>query len=265
MISSEIHQVHAYRIDCCAPHATRTTSNRSHLRFTSFRCLRLGAVLLALFLSQTTPADAIAIDSQTAPTVPDAYDNGAVSLHQILLNAREGTTIAFDVPASDPGYDGRAWTFGLTSGHLATDKNATSSGFAASLLTARRSRDASSANAVNADSYHPVAMEDLMINDGLAPPLRLVILTAGGTAMLFLSLALFYRHLQRPTGKRVRFGILWDVYKPICGKCGSLLDVLNDYSFQCPTCQVELGARGENGRTISPREALVKIRLKEYW
>ena len=222
-------------------------------------------MLLALLLSQTTPAGAITIDSPRAPTVTDTYDNGPVSLHEILLNAREGTTIAFDIPASQPGYDGRAWTFGLTSGHLAPDKNARSSGAAASLLTAKGNRHASPSSTAHADSYQPVAMEDLMINQGLAYPTQLVILTAGGTAMLFLSLALFYRHLQRPTGKRVRFGILWDGYTPICGKCGTSLDVLNDYSFQCPFCQVELGARGENGRTIPPRDALVKIRLKEYW
>lgn len=247
---------------CCG--VSWTTSSRSYPRFTPSRWSILGVALLALLLSQRTPADAITIDSQTGPTVTNTYDDGAASLHQILLNAREGTTIAFDISAPNSGYDARAWTFGLPSGHLAIDKNATSSGAAANLLTARGNR-ASSSSTAQADSYQRVAMENLMINDGLTYPTRIIILTAGGIAMLFLSLVLFYRHLQRPTGKRVRFGILWDAFNPICGRCSTPLDVLNDFSFQCPSCQVELGARGENGRTISPREALVKIRLKEYW
>lgn len=221
-------------------------------------------MFLVLLLSPVTHADAITIDSQAVPTVPNTYDNGSDSLHQTLLNAQDHESMTFNTRASDPGYDGRDWTFGLTSGHLAIVKDATSGGAAASLLTARRDRHALSFSTVHADSY-PVATEDLMVNEGLAYPTPLVILTAGGTAMLFLSLTLFYRRLQRPTGKRVRFGILWDAYKPICGKCDTPLDVLNDYSFQCPSCGVELGARADNGLTISPREALVKIRLKEYW
>jgi predicted RNA-binding Zn-ribbon protein involved in translation (DUF1610 family) len=145
------------------------------------------------------------------------------------------------------------------------DKNVTLSGPPVSLLNVKRDRHASPYSTVRVDSDDPVGIEDLAIAGGLPYSTQLMLLAGGATAMLSLSLALFYRHLQQPRGKRIRFGILWHAYKPVCAKCGSLLQVLNDYSFQCPSCRVELGARGENGRTISPREALVKIRLKEYW
>jgi predicted RNA-binding Zn-ribbon protein involved in translation (DUF1610 family) len=244
------------RIECIL--ATVKISNRSNLRLRSARRTMLGGIALALLLSQVAPADAVTIDSQTPPSVTGANDDGADS----LLNASAGGTITLQIRASDPADDSR---FGLTSGHLAVSRNLTLSDTPVSLLRMKRDRSAASSRIVQSDSYHPVAMEDLMIGERLAPAVQLMILTAGGIAMLFLSVVLSYRQLQRPRGKRVRFGILWHGFKPICGKCGGLLSVLNDYSFQCPSCGVELGARGENGKAISPREALLKIRDREYW
>lgn len=223
-------------------------------------------MLLALLLSRATPAKAVTINSHTAPIVTNTYDNGAGSLRQALVNAQDGDTIAFNIPTSDPGYNGRIWTIGLTSGELAINKSITFSGVPASLLIVNRDRHTSAYNIIRLDPNHPVAIEDLTTSQGLAQPARLVLLTGGATAILYLSLVLFCRRLWRSTRKRIRFGILWGAdRKPVCAKCEGLLYVLNDYSFQCPVCQVELGARGENGLLISPREALVKIRLNEYW
>lgn len=216
---------------------------------------------MALLLSQTTPANAVTINSETAPGVTGTSGNGATS----LLNAQEGNAITLQIPASEPDDNGGPWRFGLTSGRVAHDKNLMLIEFPANLLIAKRDRRGSPGGGAQVDFYHSIAMEDLTGAETFIPPVQLVILTTGGTAMLFLSLALFYRLAQRPRGKRVRFGILWNAYKPICGRCQSRLTVLNDYSFQCPSCQVELGARGDNGKTISPREALLMIRRKEYW
>ncbi len=218
----------------------------------------LGGAVLALWLSQAIPAGAVTIESQTAPDVTDIGDNNAGT----PPNIQTGDAITLQIRSSALADDGR---FGLTSGQLAVDKNITLSDPPMSLLLAKRVRGASANSIVHVDSKNTVAIEDLTANDGFALPTQVVILTAGGIAMLFLSLSLSYRQLQKPRGKRVRFGILWHAFKPICGKCGSRLSVLNDYSFQCPSCRVELGARGENGKTISPREALLKIRDKEYW
>ena len=190
------------------------------------------------------------------PPAADTDDNS-------LLNTQKGNaTITLQLHVSDPGDDAQS---GLTSGELAIDKNVTLSEPPINLLLARQERGASPESIVHVDAQHTVAIEDLTNNQVLPLPAQLVILTAGGIALLLFSLALSYRQLQRPRGKRVRFGILWHAFKPICGKCGRPLSVLNDYSFQCPSCRVELGARGDDGKTISPREALAKIRLKEYW
>lgn len=233
------------------------TPSPTYLHSTLARWSIRGGVFFALWLSMATPASAVSIDSQDPSPVAGANDNDDTS----LLN-RDTDTFTLQVRRADVSEEG---PFGLTSGELAIDRNITLSEPPASLLLAKRDRGASADSIVHVDSKHTVAIEDLAVNDGLALPMQLVMLTAGGIALLCFSLALSYRQLQRPRGKRVRFGILWHAFQPICGKCGRALSVLNDYSFQCPSCRVELAARGENGKTISPQEALVKIRLKEYW
>lgn len=224
----------------------------------------LGGAVTALFLAQAIPADAVTIDSLAAPTVINVGDQFA-SLHQTLPTSHSAETTAFDISILDPASNGQDLPFSLTSDELAGARNGILSGAPASLLLARRDRHATSFSLLHVDSNHPIAMEDLTTGERFALPVQLVIMTAAGVALLFLSLLGSYHYLQRPRGKRVRFGILWHAYKPICGRCGSRLAVLNDYSFQCPSCQVELGARGENGHTIAPHEALLMIRRKENW
>jgi hypothetical protein len=226
----------------------------------------LGGLLLALLLLPVPPAGAISIDQPPAPIVINTNDNGDGSLRQALLKAQEGDTITFDIPTSDPGYHKGAWTISLTSGELAFNKNVTISGPGPNYLVLKRNERAAIFNIFPVNRPHLVTIEGITVGDPPAPPDPFVLLTAGTTAMVFLSVALVYRHLWRRNGRRMRFGLLWNGYrKPICARCDNLLHVLNDYSFQCPSCEVELGAQGENGRTISPREALSKIRLKEYW
>ena len=235
---------------------TATHHGDSNLRFMLPRWSLLGGIILATVLLQAAAANAVTIETQTPPPAADTDDNS-------LLDAPKGNaTITLQLHISDPGDDGQS---GLTSGGLAIDKSVTLSEPPINLLLAKQERGASPESLVHLDAQHTVAIEDLAHTQGLPLPAQLVILTAGGIAVLFFSLALSYRQLQRPRGKRVRFGILWQAFKPICGKCGRPLSVLNEYSFQCLSCRVELGARGENGKTISPREALAKIRLKEYW
>lgn len=246
------------RIDCSVSDPKVNTSSLFYLRCAPVRWSLLGWVALAVWFSQPTSADAVTIESQNAPGVADTNNNDA----RALLNNQTGEAITLQIRLSGSADDGR---FGLTSGQLAVDKNVTLSDSPINLLFTKRILGTSSNGIVRLDSKHTVAIEDLTAGNEFALPTQIVILTAGGIALLFLSLMASYRQLQRPRGKRVRFGILWHAFKPICGKCGSRLSVLNDYSFQCPSCGVELGARGENGKTLSPREALLKIRLKEYW
>ncbi len=247
------------------PYAARIASNYSGPRFKPSRWLILGEVVLALLLSQVTSANAVTIDSETPPAVNNTSDADKDSLLQMQPNAPGRDTMTFDPAVPDSDENGKDWTFGLTSGRLSVDQSVMLNGTTANGLIGKRGGYSSSSSMVHIDTDHQVAMEELTVNDGFAHPTQLVILTMASSAALYLFLVLFYRHLQRPRGKRVRFGILWNAYKPVCGKCNGLLHVLNDYSFQCPSCGVELGARGENGRTISPREALAKIRMKEYW
>jgi hypothetical protein len=227
--------------------------------------MMLRGLLVVLGLSWALPSNAITIP-HAPPTVINTNDNGAGSLRQALLKAQNGDTITFDIPTSDPRYKAGIWTIDLTSGQLAIDRDLTISGPGANHLIVQWDQSASSSRIFRVDSPHMITIEGVTIRDERAEPARLILLTGGTTAMLFLSVALFCRHLWRRTQKRIRFGLLWNGHRqPICAKCSHPLYVLNDYSFQCPHCQVELGAQGENGFVISPREALAKIRLKEYW
>ncbi len=265
MISGEIERGQRDRIDRRAPCAARTASNYLGPRFKPSRWLILGEVVVALLLSPVIPANGVTIDSETEPAVDNAYDDNKDSLLQMQPNAPGRDAITFDSSVPDSDENDKDWTFGLTSGQPSINQSVMLSGTNANGLIAKRAGYSSSSSMVRLDADHSVAMEELTVNDGFAHPTQLVILTMASSAALYLFLVLFYRHLQKPRGKRVRFGILWNAYKPVCGKCNGILHVLNDYSFRCPTCGVELGARGENGQTISPREALAKIRMKEYW
>lgn len=210
--------------------------------------------------------NAITIDPQPGPVVINTQDNGAGSLRQALLKAREGDTIRFDIPTSDPGYRAGAWTINLTSGQLTVDKNVTISGPGPDQLVLKRGKFAPPFNIFPDHPAHAITIEGLAIQDATGPPTAFVLLTGGTTAVLFVSVALLCRHFLRRNERRIRFGLLWDGHRqPLCRKCGHPLRVLNDFSFQCPVCEVELGAQGDNGRTISPREALARIRLKQYW
>ena len=134
------------------------------------------------------------------------------------------------------------------------------------LLLSNKDKAASSPQSYPDDSRYLVTLEGLAISEGFSMPDPPVLIAIGTAATLSALAALVYRHLSRTKRRQMRFGVLWNGYrKPLCVRCDSPLHVLNDYSFQCPACRVELGAIGDNGRTISPHEALEKVRLKEYW
>jgi hypothetical protein len=226
----------------------------------------VGGLLLALCLAPAFSVRAVPIESHPGPIVNNTNDHGAGSLRQALRQAQEGDTITFAIPTSDPGYDIDAWTISLTSGELAIDKDVTISGPGASHLVLKRGRNAPAFSIFPAHPEHTIAIEGLRIADNFAPPTPFALLTGGTAAVVAMSAVLLFRHFLRRHERRVRFGLLWDGRRqPLCVKCGAALRVLNDFSFQCPSCQVELGAQGDNGRTIPPHEALARIRLKEYW
>jgi hypothetical protein len=210
--------------------------------------LRIRRLVLALLLFSAFPGRAITID-QPAPIV--IKDDGTGPLRQAFPQAHH----------SDP-----AWTINQTSGQLAIDKSVIISGPAAAHLVLKRYEPAPSFSIFPVRSARSVTIEELTIDQSSVRPTRFVLLTGGTTAMLFLLVALFCRHQWQRKSRRIRFGLLWDGHRqPICAKCSRPLRVLNDFSFQCLSCQVELGARAKNGLTISPREALARIQLKEYW
>jgi hypothetical protein len=222
-------------------------------------------MLLALLLLPATPMYAVAIDSQHAFIVTNTKDHGAGSLRQALENAPDGATITFDIPTSDPGYHAGTWIISLTSGQLAVDKDITISGPGTDRLVLTRAQNAPAFDIFPAHPIHALTIEGLTVSDEFAPS-PFALLTAATTAAVLLSLGLFWRDLQRSKEKRFRFGLLWDGHRhPICARCNESLQVLNDFSFQCRACRVELAAREDTGMTISPREALARIQLKEYW
>ena len=222
-------------------------------------------MFLALLLLPVVPAYAVTIDSQPALIVTNTKDQGAGSLRQAVQNARDGDTITFDIPTSDPGYHAGAWIISLTSGQLTVDKDITISGPGADHLVLTRAQNAPVFDIFSANPVYALTIEGLTVTDGFAPS-PFALLTAATTAAVLLSLGLFWRDLQRSKEKRFRFGLLWDGHRhPICSRCNESLQVLNEYSFQCRACHVELAAREDTGMTISPREVLARIQLKEYW
>jgi hypothetical protein len=157
-------------------------------------------------------------------------------------------------------------TDSLTNDQLAIGKGSAIRSQGWALLLSNKDKAASSPLPYPDDSRYLVTLEGLAISEGFSMPDPPVLIAIGTTAALSALAALVYRHLSRTKRRQMRFGVLWNGYrKPLCVKCDSPLHVLNDYSFQCPSCRVELGAIGDNGRTISPHEALEKVRLKEYW
>ena len=227
--------------------------------------LTVRLLLLALLFLAVPWAHAITIEPQSEPVVTNTNDRGAGSLRDALRDAREGATIKFDIPTSDPGYHAGTWIISLTSGQLAIDKDVTISGPGPNHLILTRAKHAPAFNVFPTNPIHALTIEGLTITEGFAPS-PFVLLAVATTATVLLSLGLFWRDLQRSREQRFRFGLLWDGHRqPICAKCHEMLRVINDYSFQCGACRVELAAREETGVPISPREALARIQRNEYW
>ena len=94
-------------------------------------------------------------------------------------------------------------------------------------------------------------------------PGRVVLLTVGAAALLFLCLALLYLRLWIRSRTKVRYAVLWNADKqPICARCHGPLYAKDTYSFLCPICNIEIEPRDDSGRPLSPRDALAKIRGK---
>jgi CSLREA domain-containing protein len=73
--------------------------------------------------------------------VTNGSDSGAGSLRDVISKACAGSTITFNIPTSDPGYDSATGVFKvtLTSGMLLLDKNLTITGAGANVLNITRS------------------------------------------------------------------------------------------------------------------------------
>jgi hypothetical protein len=74
--------------------------------------------------------------------VTNGGDSGAGSLRDVISKACAGSTITFNIPTSDPGYDSATGIFKvtLTSGELLINENLTIQGTGANVLTVMRSK-----------------------------------------------------------------------------------------------------------------------------
>ncbi len=220
---------------------------------------RLSALLLALLLSPILPAFAVGIEPEASPSA--TTPGPSLSLPQMLPDTPNDAGLKLDRGDADSNNKVDA-TDSLTNDQPAIGKGSAMSDQGWALLLSDKDKPVSYPD----DSRYQVTLEGLAISEGFSMPDPPVLIAIGTTASLLALAVLVYRHLSRTKRRQMRFGVLWNGYrKPLCVKCDSPLHVLNDYSFQCPTCRVELGAIGDNGRTISPHEALEKVRLKEYW
>jgi hypothetical protein len=222
-------------------------------------------LLLSLLLAPIFSAGAIGIDPvSTASPSPNEKDASS-----ILKSLSSGTSSNGKTPEKilSSGADNRGTgsSSSLTSSGLAVGEDSKLSEVGSMSLNPENNK-AVSPRLYPDDSRFTVTIEGLAISEGFVMPDRSTLIAAGASAAVATMAALYFRHHWRCNGRRMRFGVLWNGYrKPLCMKCNSTLHVLNDYSFQCPSCRVELGAYGDNGRTISPHEALERIRLKQYW
>lgn len=225
---------------------------------------RRSALLLTLLLSPILSAFAVGIEPEASPSATIPHDS-VVSLPQMFSTSPndDGLRLGTGGANSNNKLD---TTVSLTNNQLALGKGSAMSDQGAALLFSNNDKATSSALPYPDDSRYLITLEGLAISEGLSMPDPPELIALAATAALVALATLVYRHRSRIKGRRMRFGLLWNGYRtPLCVKCNSPLHVLNDYSFQCPTCRVELGATGDNGRTISPHEALEKVRLKEYW
>jgi hypothetical protein len=226
----------------------------------------LRALILTFCLACAITTKAVTIETPPAPVVTNTNDSGAGSLREALVAAKEGDRIRFEIPTSDPGYRAGVWTISLTSGELPIKNDITLSGPGPSRLVLQRNQNATSFSIFPVKPRHTITIEGLTMADDLPPGSQMALFTGASAIAAAGCVWLFWRHLARRNERRIRFGLLWNGKRqPLCAKCGHALHVLNDFSFHCRRCEVELGAYGDNGRTISPREALDRIRLKEYW
>ena len=223
---------------------------------------RLSALLLALLLSPILPAFAVGIEPEASPSA--TTPGPSLSLPQMLPDTPNDTGLKLGTGDTDSNNKVEA-TDSLTNDQPAIGKGSAMNDQGWALLL-NKDKAASSPLPYPDDSRYLITLEGLAISEGFSMPDPPVLIAIGTAAMIAASTALIYRHLSRTKKRRMRFGVLWNGYrKPLCVRCNSPLHVLNDYSFQCPSCRVELGAIGDHGRTISPHEALEKVRLKEYW
>lgn len=224
---------------------------------------RPSALVVALLLSPILSAVAVGIDPEASPSATISKD-AALSL-PILPDSVNDNGLKLGTDGTDSPNKLLDATTSLTNDQLALGKESAIGNQGWALLL-NKDKAGSSPLPYPDDSRYLVTLEGLAISEGFSMPDPPVLIGIGTTAALTALGALVYRHLSRTKGRRMRFGVLWNGYrKPLCVKCDGPLHVLNDYSFQCPSCRVELGATGDNGRTISPHEALEKVRLKEYW
>ena len=85
--------------------------------------------------------EAVTLDTNTvhvAPVVRNTNDAGVDSLRQAIALAREGDTITFEIPTTDPRFTGSEWLVTLTSGELLVDKGIRIAGLGANLITVTR-------------------------------------------------------------------------------------------------------------------------------
>ena len=222
------------------------------------------ALILALLLSPILLAFAVGIDPEASPSATTPKES-AFSLQQMLPNPVNDNGLKLGTAGADSNNKPFDASISLTNDQTTLNGGSVMSGQGWALLL-NKDKAGSSSLPYPDDSRYLVTLEGLAISEGFSMPEPPVLIAIGTTAALSALAALVYRHLSRTKRRQMRFGVLWNGYrKPLCVRCDSPLHVLNDYSFQCPTCRVELGAIGDNGRTISPHEALEKVRLKEYW
>ena len=99
-------------------------------------------------------------------------------------------------------------------------------------------------------------------------PARLVLLTLGGVALLYLVLGLLYLRIWLRSRTREGFGVLWNRRgNPICSKCRAPL-TKSDQGFgallYCPACSIYYKLCDlTTGVSISVRDAYEKMRAKK--
>lgn len=223
------------------------------------------ALILSLLFAPILSVYAIGIDPKVEPSASPTNEN-ATPAPPTLSTDQDAEKSTLNLALPDPEKNGTDATISLTNNEPALIENSHVSKVGSEHLVPNKNKTAAAPYLNPDDSKFTFTLEGLAISEEFVMPDRSVLVAAGAVAAVASSAALYCRHRWRRNGRRMRFGVLWNGYrKPVCIRCDGPLHVLNDYSFQCPTCRVELGAYGDNGRTISPQEALERIRRKQYW